>query len=247
MKRPSPEEFAAIARLLCSAAGVDATLDRIVSLAVRSLGCEYAGVSYASLRGKGIETGAASDEVVCLADAAQREVAEGPCLQAMGDGSSYLVQDTVTDPRWPRWSARVESLGLRSVIGVRLHEAGETLGALTLYSAAPQTFTAADVEIAEVYAVHAASALGRSRQELHLRRAIDSRHLVGLAQGILMERFGIDEDGAFAVLRRYSQERNTKLRVVAEQLIETRTLPGHGEASTVAGDLSAQLVPPRQG
>jgi hypothetical protein len=49
------------------------------------------------------------------------------------------------------------------------------------------------------------------------------------------------------VLRRYSQERNTKLRVVAEQLIETRTLPGHGEASTVAGDLSAQLVPPRQG
>jgi GAF domain-containing protein len=244
MKRPSPEEFAAITRSLCSAAGVDATLDRIVSLALRSLGCEYAGVSYASLRGRGIEIGSASDDVVRLADLAQCEVGEGPCLQAMVDGSSCLVQDTVTDPRWPRWSSRAGSLGLRSVIGVPLFEAGETLGALNLYSAMPEAFTEADVETAETYAVHAAAALGRARQELHLRRAIDSRHLVGLAQGILMERFGIDEDSAFAVLRRYSQERNTKLRVVAEQLIENRTLPGHAAASAADSDLSGQLVPP---
>jgi GAF domain-containing protein len=242
MKRPSPEEFAAIARSLCSAAGVDATLDRIVSLALTRLGCQYAGVSYASLRGKGVETGAASDEVVRLGDAAQYEVAEGPCLQAMGDGTSYLVHDTVADPRWPRWSEQVESLGLRSVIGVRLFDDGETLGALNLYSSTPEAFTAADVEIAEVYAVHAAAALGRARQELHLRRAIESRHLVGLAQGILMERFGIDEDKAFAVLRRYSQEHNTKLRAVAERLIETRALPGEVEPPTPVNE-PAHSVP----
>ena len=49
--------------------------------------------------------------------------------------------------------------------------------------------------------------------------------LVGQAMGILMERFDMDADRAFAVLKRYSQDTNTKLRDVAQQLIDTRKLP----------------------
>ena len=40
-----------------------------------------------------------------------------------------------------------------------------------------------------------------------------------------MERFAIDAEQAFTVLRRYSQDRNLKLNVVAQRLIETRRLP----------------------
>jgi AmiR/NasT family two-component response regulator len=40
-----------------------------------------------------------------------------------------------------------------------------------------------------------------------------------------MERFDIDSDQAFAVLRRYSQDHNIKLRDVAQRLIDTRKLP----------------------
>ena len=40
-----------------------------------------------------------------------------------------------------------------------------------------------------------------------------------------MERFGLDQQGAFAVLRRYSQAHNIKLRHVAEELVLTRALP----------------------
>lgn len=40
-----------------------------------------------------------------------------------------------------------------------------------------------------------------------------------------MERFGVDADQAFAVLRRYSQDDNLRLHVVAARLIATRTLP----------------------
>ncbi|MGH3357789.1 MAG: ANTAR domain-containing protein [Nocardioidaceae bacterium] len=40
-----------------------------------------------------------------------------------------------------------------------------------------------------------------------------------------MERFGLDEDRAFEVLRCYSQHHNLKLRDVAERLVSTRTLP----------------------
>ena len=41
----------------------------------------------------------------------------------------------------------------------------------------------------------------------------------------LMERFGLDQDQAFAVLLRYSQDNNLKLRRVADILVETRSLP----------------------
>jgi AmiR/NasT family two-component response regulator len=44
--------------------------------------------------------------------------------------------------------------------------------------------------------------------ELHattLRRAIESRDVIGQAKGILMTRQGVDADQAFALLRRTSQ------------------------------------------
>lgn len=45
------------------------------------------------------------------------------------------------------------------------------------------------------------------------------------AEGILMERFGIDEDRAFDYLRRISSVQNRKLVLIAEDLVRTRKLP----------------------
>jgi hypothetical protein len=39
-----------------------------------------------------------------------------------------------------------------------------------------------------------------------------------------MERFNLDTDQAFAVLRRYSQDNNVKLREVARLLVDTGSL-----------------------
>ena len=60
-------------------------------------------------------------------------------------------------------------------------------------------------------------------------QAIDARKLIGQAQGILMERFALDDERAFEVLRRYSQNTNTKLNEVARILVHTRTLPTYGQ------------------
>ena len=43
---------------------------------------------------------------------------------------------------------------------------------------------------------------------------------------MLMQRHGLTAESAFAVLRRCSQQHNTKLVVLAEQLTTTGDLPG---------------------
>jgi ANTAR domain-containing protein len=81
-----------------------------------------------------------------------------------------------------------------------------------------------------VLARHAAIALATNRTATNLWHAIDARKLIGQAQGMLMERFDVDvdvdvdADQAFAVLRRYSQDNNIKLRDVAQRLVDTHDL-----------------------
>ena len=65
-----------------------------------------------------------------------------------------------------------------------------------------------------------------ARRDKDMAEAVDARKLVGQAMGNLMERFDLDADRAFTVLRRYSQDSNVKLRDVAQQLIDTCKLPG---------------------
>jgi AmiR/NasT family two-component response regulator len=96
---------------------------------------------------------------------------------------------------------------------------------LSLYALHPDAFTADDEAIAHILARHASVAVATARHEVSMAQAVDARKLVGQAMGILMERFDMNGDQAFAVLRRYSQDTNTKLRDVAQTLIDTRSLP----------------------
>jgi AmiR/NasT family two-component response regulator len=68
-------------------------------------------------------------------------------------------------------------------------------------------------------------AMSRVQESDHLWQAIDARKLIGQAQGILMERYDLDDERAFEVLRRYSQNSNLKLRDVAQMVVDTRELP----------------------
>jgi GAF domain-containing protein len=111
------------------------------------------------------------------------------------------------------------------VLDVPLATSGGTVGVLGLYSAAPDAFDDDDEAVAQILARHASVAVASARREESLGQAVDARKLVGQAMGILMERYNVDGDRAFAILKRYSQDTNTKLRDVAQQLIDTRKLP----------------------
>ncbi|WP_420323460.1 GAF and ANTAR domain-containing protein [Kribbella pittospori] len=146
-------------------------------------------------------------------------------METIRSRSTLLVRDTATDGRWPEWAAKVLSLGVRTVLDVPLMTTADTVGVLGLYSTAPDAFDTDDKAVAHILARHASVAIAAARREASLAQAVDARKLVGQAMGILMERYGVDGDRAFAILRRYSQDSNTKLRDVAQQLIDTRHLP----------------------
>jgi AmiR/NasT family two-component response regulator len=100
------------------------------------------------------------------------------------------------------------------------------VGALNLYSPQPEGFDAETRGEGLAFAAQAAVALRSARNEQHLRAAMVSHNLIGQAQGILMERFKVTAEQAFAVLTRVSQQSNVKLRDVAQRLIDTGEIPG---------------------
>ena len=216
--------FAEIARQLHEEPDLEQTLDRTLELACEAVGCDSAGVFL--LHGhKRVESAAVTDTTVEKADRLQLECGKGPCLEAMADHETFVIDDTATDPRWHEWSARVAEIGYRSVLSIRLFTNQHTIGSLNLYARRPAAFGPDEVAVGQILGRHASVALATARNEDSLRQAVDARHVIGQAQGILMERFDLTVDQAFSVLRRYSQDRNLKLRAVAEEIIASRELP----------------------
>lgn len=206
-------------------AGAD-TLEGLVELARDSVtAAEHAGLSMREAGGK-VVTVAATSELVVRADAWQYELGEGPCLDAVQEQEIVLSTDLREDSRWPRWAAEVAGLGVRSLLSLQLFTGERTLGALNLYGTHPQAFGQDSLVEGAAVAAHVSVVLAATRREENLQLALASRTTIGRAEGILMERFGIDATAAFSVLQRISQDRNVRLLRVAEQLVETRLTPG---------------------
>ena len=223
--RDFAEGIAHLAESLHGQPGVDATLERLLQAATSALSCAEAGVIFTGRRQQ-IETVAATSDLVAKLDLIQLELGEGPDIDVLEeDRSLVVVADTAHDERWPAWGAQVAEAGIRSMLGVRLWTDGRAIGSLNFYDPAPDHFDRTDCEVAPIMARHAAIALDHARDSENLWKAIDARKVIGQAQGILMERFDMDADGAFSVLSRYSQDHNIKLHAVAMRLVQTRDLP----------------------
>ncbi len=218
--------FADMALDLHAEPTAERTVDRIAEYAKAGMGCDDAGILMAHSRRR-VETAAATSARARRAHELQTELDEGPCLDALADGEAhYLVAETASDERWPRWGKMVaEELGYHSSISIRLETKTRRYGSLNLYSSTPAMFGIDDVAVASIFARHASIALASSQETDGLQRAMDARKVIGIAMGILMERYAIEPDRAFDVLQRYSQAHNIKLREVAQQVADRRALP----------------------
>lgn len=159
---------------------------------------------------------------------AQYEFGDGPGLQAQRTGAVVVAQDLAAEDRWGGWPAVAVEAGARGAYAHPLTVAGETLGALSLYAHEPGLFPEEVQRISAQFAEPAAMLLGgvlrrQSQDEVigQLRAAMSSRAVIDQAIGIVMARYRCGPDDAFRVLRRMSNDRNVKLRVVAENLVSS--------------------------
>lgn len=175
-------------------------------------------------------TPAYTDPVAVELDELQHKLNEGPALQAItfeGTGLTESV-DLATEQRWPQFSTAARELGICAVMSTSLHPnavAPARAGALNLYTRQPRGFDDDDRMAALLLATHASLAVAHTTAvtsaELHatrMRKAIDSRDVIGQAKGILMAKRNMSADEAFDVLRRTSQQLNIKLTTLAHTL-----------------------------
>jgi GAF domain-containing protein len=210
--------FGEIARILIAEKGPEATLQRIVSLAVETIdGCEHAGISV--IDGTTITSPASSDQIPFVVDRIQSETGEGPYLDAFKDHEVFQTGRLSEELRWPHFAPRaVAESGVQSILSLRLF-AESTMGSLNLYSTQFDAFDDRDVAVATVFAAHAAVAWSTSQTIENLKSGMITRQLIGQAVGFLMVRQEMSESDAMDALRRASQRLNIKLREVAEHIV----------------------------
>lgn len=221
--------LAAAARDLAEDPTAQETFDHIVHLAVDVVpGCSAAGISLVS-KGQ-VSTAAATDDGVRIGDQMQYDLGEGPCLDAIGIQEVVRSGDIAGDTRWPRWApAAAKALGIRSMLSFQLYTSETKHGALNLYSTDLDAFSSADEPVVAMFAAIAAAAMTSAQTEEQLHSAVASRMAIGQAQGIIMERFALSASNAFSVMNRISQDTNTRLVGIAEQIVSTRIVPGTGQ------------------
>jgi len=216
-------DFGELAMDLHNRSDVIGAVDGILQFAVEVL--LYDNASVLLMKDKRPRTAAATSALITTADQLQLELGEGPSLLAITDHVDVLVEDTASDTRWPKWAPTASANGIRSALAIRLFTGHSTTGALNLISSEPFVFKEGDREAAHLLALHASIAICSARMEASLRVAIDSRGEVGQAVGRLMQRYGLDAVQAFAVLKRFSQSRNERLRQIAQHVVDTGNLP----------------------
>jgi transcriptional regulator with GAF, ATPase, and Fis domain len=203
----------------------------IAEFAVRAIpGVDGAGVTMtdASAETPHIQAWAVTADFVHEIDSVQyHELIEGPCITSMQSRRPAVSGSLGCDDRWPRFGGRVARLGVHSALSMPLLIADQVIGAINAYAYHRDAFAEHAVQLAAQFAGPAAVAvcnaqvLSNARERTaQLQRALVSRAVIDQAIGILRARTGGSAEDAFDQLTRLSQTENTKLKLVAERLVE---------------------------
>jgi hypothetical protein len=188
-----------------------------VSAADNIPGVDFASITIYGKEGT-LRTIGATDPMADLLDALQYELREGPCYAAVTHERFVLVNDLAADGRFPRYAPRAAEHGVGSQTAFQLVHNGDRAG-LNLYAHSPGAFDHSTIHFAELFGTQAALVLSFAKQVEHLSEALHTRTDIGTAVGIVMERYSISREQAFAFLIRNSNDRNVKVRTLALDVI----------------------------
>ncbi len=256
MTRPDPNDipggsaqgaFEELGRISFAEHSLESLIQTVTDLAARVIPVDPA--TSVTIVSQGTpRTVAWSDERAAELDRVQYSLGGGPCLTAAGEGRTAEVLDTRTEQRWPEFAQRASELGFQSVLSVPLPVQERVSGGLNVYARRSHGADERNRELATRFASYAVVPVSNMylytsavERVGHLEAALDSRAVIDQAKGILMERYRLTADQAFQALARMSMETNTKVRDVAERMVETGTC-GRADSRAEAG---LQVLPRR--
>jgi anti-anti-sigma factor len=210
---------------------VDEALRMVVALA-RVAVIPADGVSVSLRRHEHLATVAASDPTILDMDTYQYATGEGPCVDASVEGRRFHAQSLSDELRWPAFTPRARSLGIRSILSEPLFAVQEPVGALNIYSHRPDVFADEDEKLASMFATETSALLtsvkanedGEERGA-RIQAALETREKISQAQGVIMERQGISADDAYTALRVDAQALGHSLRDHAKGVVTSSLQP----------------------
>lgn len=218
------EVFARLNVLIHGRPEARAVYQAVVAAAVELVdGCDHASMMLVDRRGR-FYSAAATDDVALAVDDIELAVDDGPCVDAIVEESFQHDPDLEDGSQWPELARRVVAeTSVRGLIGYRILLDGEKVGALNLFSDTAGAFTSDSTDQAAVLAAFASVAVMTVRAQAdsaNLERALGTSREIGKAVGLLMAAHKVDDEEAFELLRRTSQDLNIKLATLAEEVVQ---------------------------
>ena len=214
--------MAELARSTAAPSTLKQILDGVTAATVELIpGADLAGVLLVKKGGE-FESLAETDSLVAKLDRLQHDFGEGPCAQAALQHTIVRSDDLRSESRWPQYAPAAVELGVLSGLSFKLYTADRTAGALNVFSHRADAWDTDAETTGAILAAHAATAILAQRQEEQLQSALLTRDRIGQAKGIIMQSYDVDDVQAFDMLRRISQESQTKLADIAQRVIDTR-------------------------
>jgi GAF domain-containing protein len=172
-------------------------------------------------------TAAGSSVRAVQLDQLEQAIGDGPCLKALREMSTVLIEDVSSDLRWPELNRKFVEANVHSSLGVPLQISSEASAALNFFASKPRAFTPNVYAKAKGFAAAARSTLhlsvrigtALSRAE-DLEAAMKNKTAINLACGVIMGQNRCTQAEAIAILTKVASNRNRKLREVATELIE---------------------------
>jgi len=220
--------FAELGLAIGNPANVDEALAAITSAAVQTIERADAA-SITQGRHRHFQTVCATSDLPLRVDSIQYELVSGPCVDAALADKNFHSDDLRCDARWPEFGRRAaEETGVLSMLSYRLFfEDDDQVAALNIYATKPYAFDDSDETTGLVLATQASFAISGAAQDEkieHLERALSSNRDIGVAMGIVMNRYLVSRDEAFNILRMVSQHSHRKLVEVALEVVDTGEL-----------------------
>ena len=220
------EVFVEIVDTLVAEFDIVEFLQGLTDRCAQVLDVDAAGLLLADREGR-LEVVAATSGAARLLELFQLQQQEGPGLDCFRTGQPVAVPFVgAAERRWPRFARACQRLGYASVHTVPMRRLEQIIGAMNLFRVVPGGLDPSAARIAQ--ALTDVATIGVLQQRVRhdqqrlveqLQTALTSRVAIEQAKGVLAERWSVDPEQAFEVLRQHARRRNTRLTELAQAVV----------------------------